>query len=229
MSRNLVRAAAAAGAVTFLLLSTAGPALAHEQRKVGPYQFSLGWQHEPAYTGVENAVQLIVKDSKGNAIDDLGSPPTLKVEVLTGTQKSDPLDLKASFDADTGLGTHGEFDAAIVPTAPGDYTFHFFGTIGSDKVDERFTSSDKTFDTVKDPTAAQFPAKDPSPSQLATNLDRLNPRVESALSLAQSTSRAAKRASDKASTAQTLGIVALVVGVVVGGAGLVAGMTARRS
>ena len=229
MSRDLVRAAAAAGAAMLLLLSTAGPAFAHEQRKVGPYQFTVGWQHEPTYTGVENAVQLILKDAKGNAIDDLGSPPTLKVEVLSGTQKSDPLDLKASFDADTGLGTHGEFDAAIIPTAPGDYTFHLSGTIGSDKIDERFTSSDKTFDTVRDPTPVEFPAKDPSPSQLATNLDRLNPRVESAISLAQSTSRETKKARDKASTAQTLGIVALVVGAVVGGAGLVAGMTARRS
>src|SRR5437588_6319314 len=118
MSRNLVRSAAAAGAATLLLLSTAGPAFAHEQRKVGPYQFTVGWQHEPTYTGVENAVQVILKDAKGNAIDDLGSPPTLKLEVLTGTcssgcstpaKKSDPLDLKASFDADTGLGTHGEF------------------------------------------------------------------------------------------------------------------------
>ena len=137
--------------------------------------------------------------------------------------------LKASFDSDTGLGTHGEFDGAIIPTAAGDYTFHFFGTIGSDKIDDRFTSSDKTFETVKDPTPVEFPAKDPSPSQLATNLDRLNPRVESAVSLAQSTTKAAKKARDKASTAQTLGIVALVVGAVLGGAGLIAGMTARRS
>ena len=229
MSRDLVRAAAAAGAAMLLLLSTAGPAFAHEQRKVGPYQFTVGWQHEPTYTGVENAVQLILKDSKGNPVDDLGDPPSLKVQAINANQTSDPLDLRASFDADTGLGTHGEFDAAIIPTAPGDYTFHLSGTIGSDKIDERFTSSDKTFDTVRDPTPVEFPAKDPSPSQLATNLDRLNPRVESAISLAQSTSRETKKARDKASTAQTLGIVALVVGAVVGGAGLVAGMTARRS
>jgi hypothetical protein len=60
-------------------------------------------------------------------------------------------------------------------------------------------------------------------------VQQLNPRVDNALSLAQASQRAAKKARDKASTAQTLGIVALVVGALVGGAGLVAGIAARRS
>jgi hypothetical protein len=229
MSRRFAQAAVATGAAALLLLLGAAPALAHEQRKVGPYQLTVGWQHEPTYTGVENAVQLLLKDAKGNPIDDLGSPPSVKVEVLTGSQKSDPLDLKASFDADTGLGTHGQFDAAIIPTAPGDYTFHFFGKINNDNIDERFTSSDKTFDTVRDPTPVEFPTKAPPVGQLATSVQQLNPRVDNALSLAQASQRAAKKARDKASTAQTLGIVALVVGALVGGAGLVAGIAARRS
>src|SRR5207302_5902730 len=218
MSRNLVRSAAAAGAATLLLLSTAGPAFAHEQRKVGPYQFTVGWQHEPTYTGVENAVQLILKDAKGNAIDDLGSPPTLKVEVLSGTQKSDPLDLKASFDADTGLGTHGEFDAAIIPTVPGDYTFHLTGSINGQNVDEKFTSSDKTFDPVKDPTEVQFPAKVPSNGQLAQSVNRVNARA----------SAAAKDAKNSADTATILAIIGIGAGVLLGGTGLIVAITARR-
>jgi hypothetical protein len=209
--RRVPRAAAAA--VIFLAVAAA-PAAAHEQRQVGAYQLTVGWAHEPAYTGVENAVQLFVKDAKGNPVDDLGDPPTLKVQVVTGSQTSDPLDLKASFDEDTGLGTHGEFDGAIVPTAPGDYTFHLTGTINGQAVDEKFTSSDKTFDPVKDPTEVEFPTKPPTASQLAANAGRINARAAAAAS--------------KADSAKTLGVVAIVLAVVLGGAGLALGLTARR-
>ncbi|MBV8161604.1 MAG: hypothetical protein JO265_11835, partial [Acidimicrobiia bacterium] len=177
---------------TFAL--TAGPASAHEQRQVGAYQFTVGWMHEPTYTGVENAVQFFLKDPKGNPIDDLGDPPSLKVQVINGSQTSDPLDLEPSFDPDTGLGTHGEFDAAIVPTVPGDYTFHLTGAINGQNIDEKFTSSDTTFDTVKDPTDIQFPAKAPSNGQLATSIQRLDTRATTA----------AKNAKDSADTAKTI-------------------------
>src|ERR1700738_5069030 len=111
-----------AGAAAFgLLFLSAVPAWGHEQRQVSAYQLTVGWQHEPTYVGVENAVQLFIKDAKGNPIDDLGSPPSLQVTVSTGAKTSDPLDLKASFDPDTSLGTHGEFDAAVIPTTPGIY------------------------------------------------------------------------------------------------------------
>src|SRR5437588_6091446 len=109
------------GGAAVLVLLTPGAAFAHEQRQVGAISFTVGWQHEPTYAGSENAVQLFLKDAKGNPIDDLGDPPSLQVQVITGNQTSDPLALAPSFDEDTGLGTRGEFDAAIIPTRPGDY------------------------------------------------------------------------------------------------------------
>ena len=211
-----------AGAAAFgLLFLSATPAWAHEQRQVGAYQLTVGWQHEPTYVGVENAVQLFIKDAKGNPIDDLGNPPTLQLTVTTGAKTSDPLDVRASFDPDTGLGMHGEFDAAVIPTTPGTYAFHLTGTIGGQKIDEKFTSSDKTFDDVKAPAAIEFPNQDPTNGDLATNLGRLTPRVTGA-------SAAAKSARDKADSADTLAIVALVAGVAVGGAGLVVGLSRGR-
>ncbi|MHB8463282.1 MAG: hypothetical protein ACYDH6_04565 [Acidimicrobiales bacterium] len=220
MSRIVSRAVAGAAALCVLLLSAA-PAWSHEQRPVSTFQLTVGWQHEPTYVGVENAVQLFIKDAKGTPIDDLGTPPSLHVTVSTGTRTSDPLELKASWDPDTGLGTHGEFDAAVIPTTPGTYTFHFTGSINGQKVDEKFTSSEKTFDDVKVPAAIEFPNQDPTNGDLATNLTRLNPRVDNALALGKS-------AHDKASSASTLAVVALIVGVVVGGAGLVVGLTRGR-
>jgi hypothetical protein len=226
MSRLRWRALLGGAAALVLFGPTA--AFAHEQRQVGALQFTVGWQHEPAYAASENAVQVFLKDAKGKPIDDLGDPPTLQVQVITGSQTSDPLTLEPSFDPDTGLGTHGEFDAAIIPTRPGDYTFHFTGTVDGQKVDEKFTSSDKTFDSVQEPTAVEFPAKDPSTGDLATNLNRLNPRVDNAVTQAGAVQKTATSASDKASTAQTLGILALVAAVLLGGGGLVTGLRARR-
>jgi hypothetical protein len=192
------------------------PIFAHEQRQVGGYQLTVGWQHEPAYAGVENAVQIFVKDSKGKAVSDLGDPPSLKVQVIAGSQTSDPLELTASFDPDEGEGTPGEFDATLVPTAPGDYTFHLSGSINGQNIDEKFTSSDKTFDPVKDPSEVEFPAKTPSPAQLAQGIDRLGPRIDTA-------SKSAKSAKDDASSASTLGIIGIVIGalgLILGGLGL---------
>jgi hypothetical protein len=192
------------------------PVFAHEQRQVGGFQLTVGWQHEPTYAGVENAVQIFIKDSKGKPVNDLGDPPSLKVQVITGSQTSDPLDLKASFDPDSGEGTPGEFDATLIPTAPGDYTFHLTGSINGQNIDEKFTSSDKTFDPVKDPNEVEFPAKTPSLGQMAQSIDRLGPRVDTA-------SKSAKSAKNDASNASTLGIIGIVVGslgLIVGGVGL---------
>jgi hypothetical protein len=220
MSRIVWRVVAGGAALCLLSLSAA-PAWAHEQRQVGAYQLTVGWQHEPTYVGVENAVQLFIKDATGNPIDDLGNPPSLQVTVSTGAKTSEPLEPKASFDPDTGLGTHGEFNAALIPTAPGTYTFHFTGSINGQKLDEKFTSSDKTFDDVKAPTAIEFPNQDPTNGELATNLNRLNPRVDHAVAVG-------KAAHDGANSAETVAVVALIVAIALGGAGLVVGVTRGR-
>lgn len=217
MSRKLL-SVAALGAVAALVLAFSAPALAHEQRLVtGKYSFVVGWGDEPTYTGFKNSVQLILSDADKKPITDLGD--TLQVEVSTGEQKM-TLPLEANFEVGE-FGEPGDYRGWMVPTRPGTYTFHFTGTIRGDKIDETFTSSDTTFSSVKNADEVEFPVKDPSTGDLATNLARLTPRVDKALS-------DAKADADDASTAQTIGIIALVVGVVLGGAGVVLGITARR-
>jgi hypothetical protein len=143
------------------------------------------------------------------------------VTVSTGSHTSSPLALEASFDPDTGLGTHGQFTAAIIPTSPGTYRFHFTGTINGQPVEQTFTSSDSTFNNVEEPTSVEFPARQPSAADLSNSISRLGPRVDAAKSAASS-------AHDKASTATTLSIIALVVAVVLGGASLAVAFTARH-
>jgi hypothetical protein len=157
----------AAAALAFAVL--AAPAAAHTQKTVGAYDFTAGWGAEPAYAGQLNSVQLVLADAAtGKPYTKLTD--TLKVTVLYGQQKVEYA-LTPTFDADTGFGTPGDYRAWFYPTAPGDYTFQFTGTIGSQKVDESFTSGPTTFATVEDPGTAQFPVKVPTNAQLAQRMD----------------------------------------------------------
>ena len=191
------------------LASVATPVAAHIVKQVGPYTVALGWVREPTYVGQLNAVQVVIKDAKGNPVSDLGADD-LKVVVSTAGQQSDPMSLAPTFDEDTGLGIPGDYEAPLIPTAPGDYTFHVTGTIHSTKIDETATSSDTTFDSVVDPSAVQFPNKLPAVGDLATRIERVDARVQSQISAAN----------DAKSSAQG----ALVVGIAVGGAGVLIGL-----
>jgi hypothetical protein len=204
------RAAAAVAAGLALVVLAAAPASAHVTKKEGSYTIAIGWQHEPTYTGQLNAVQLFVHDDKGAAVDDAGDQ--LKVVVSTNGQKSQPFAFAASFDPDSGEGNHGEYDATITPTRPGTYTFTLTGSIKGQAVNDSFTSSDNTFEDVKDPSQIEFPVSDPTPGQLAANATRLSSRVA--------------KAKDSATTATTLAVVGIIVAVVLGGVAI--GLGARR-
>lgn len=206
MSRMV--AIAALAAIVVLPLTLPGLVEAHEHRTIGHYEMTVGWVDEPTYVGFKNAVQLFLHDSAGKAVNDLGD--TLKVEVIFGDQKTGPLALDPAFDLEEHLGTPGEYHAAVIPTRPGNYTFHFVGSIKGQKVDQSFTTSEKTFDPVKDAAEIEFPAKDPSRADLAIRLDRLSPRVDAA----------------EQSVAQTRTLA--IAGIVLGALGLIVGLGAGR-
>lgn len=203
-----------------VLAAMAAPAAAHIVKQVGPYAVALGWVHEPVYVGEQNAVQVVVKDANGNPVSDL-SADDLKVVVTTAMAQSDPLSLAPTFDEDTGLGIPGDYEAPIIPTAPGDYTFHVTGTIHSTQIDETATSSGTTFDTAVDASEIQFPGKVPALSDLSTRVQRIDARVQSQLA-------AAKAASSSADRAFFAGLTAGGAGVVIGLAALALAILARR-
>ena len=212
-------AVAACGAA-ILAVSVAGIASAHIVKTYGSYTIALGWLHEPAYVGADNAVQVIIKDGSGNAVNDVAASD-LGVTVSTGGRTSPVLPLNASNDPDTGLGTPGEYTAHLTPTVPGDYTFHLSGTVHGSKVDETVTSSDTTFNAVQDQSAAEFPATIPSTTDLSGKVDRLDGRITAAQS-------AASDASDAANRALLVGAVVGGLGAVLGLAGVVLALRARR-
>jgi hypothetical protein len=196
---------AAASALTVLLL-TAAPALAHEGRKLGDLEMVVGWGTEPAYAGEVNSVQLLLVHH-GEPVVDLGD--TLDVEVTFGDE-TEPFTLEPFFE-EGEFGTPGDYRAFLIPTEPGQYSFHFSGTIDGEEVDETFTSGPGTFDDVENPQAAQFPVEQPSTGELAERIDREVPRLTGSIEEAQA---AANAAADDASSANTLGLIGIIVGAV---------------
>ena len=218
MIKHIVRPVAAttlAGALTGVL---APAALAHEPRKQGDLEMVAGFGTEPAYAGQPNSVQLILVHG-GRPVVNLGD--TLAVEVSFGDETMElPIE---PFFAVGEFGEPGDYRAWLIPTRPGQYEFHFSGTIDGEEVDETFTSGPNTFSDVENPADIQFPVQDPSTGELAERIDREIPRITSALDEAGRAAVAqANLASDEASSARTLG----VIGLAVGGLGLIVAITA---
>ena len=150
-------------------------AQAHADRVVvGKYGFRVGFLDEPAYNGLPNGIDLaicqgackVLQDGSGNyanPVEDTDVYETLQVEVIFGSSK---LALKLT----PVFRRPGKFSATFMPMAVGDYTFHFFGTIGPDKIDESFNSAKDGFDAVQDVALLQFPkvAVSTSPTNVTT-------------------------------------------------------------
>lgn len=208
-----------------LLSLSAGGAAAHVIEHAGTYTVALGWQHEPAYVGAQNAVQVIVTDGAGKAVTDLGAED-LTVVVSTGGQQSAALTFDSGFDADTGLGTPGEYDAQLFPTSPGDYTFHLKGTIHGAKIDVTETSSDTTFNSVTGTTDVEFPVKLPSMAEVVTRLDRVDTRIAALGTTSGPTQASVDAANAAAADARAAADRALIVGAGLGALGVIAGLLA---
>jgi hypothetical protein len=185
--------------VSILALVSAAPAFAHEARKVGRWNFDVGWETEPTYAGYPNAVHLGLNDANDKPFSGLGD--TLKVDIVAGGGTT-TLAFEPAFEGDEGR--PGVYIAASIPTRPGTYAFRIYGTIKGDKIDEKFTCGETTFDCVKDPSEAQFPAQDPSNGQLARLIAREVTRVNAS----------AKEANDAAKLAKTLSYVGVALGAV---------------
>lgn len=215
------------GAALLLSLVVSSAVSAHVVKQFGTYSVAMGWLHEPTYVGVENAVQVIVKDAGGNPVNDL-APGDLNVVVSTAGQQTAALPLQPSFDPDTGLGTPGEYTASLIPTQVGDYTFHLTGSIHGTAVDETSTSSDQTFDSVTAGTDVQFPVKEPAIGDVSTLVQRVDGRATSAQSAASAAQQAATNAANDASRALIVGSAVGGLGVLLGLAGLFVGLRASR-
>jgi hypothetical protein len=180
----------------------------------------VGFGIEPAFAGTPNSVQLILSDAKDKPVTTLGD--TLKVAVTTGNAEAKEMTLEPNFAVGV-YGEPGDYRAFFIPTTAGQYSFKFTGTIGSQRIDETFTSGPKTFSDMGDPAELQYPVQDPSGTQLTARLDREAARTQAALTEQRDQAR------DDAASARTLAIVGLIVGALGLLIGIVALMRGRRS
>jgi len=146
-------------------LALPGSALAHEERQVGPYTFIVGFREEPAIVHQPNSIDLTI-ESAGQGIEGLHE--TLQAEVIVGggAQKRD-LPLEPSF------GEPGRYESWFIPTVAGDYTFHVFGEIAGQAIDETFDSGPETFSPVEVLSELQFPEIVPTNNELASQIGGL--------------------------------------------------------
>ncbi|MCC6703466.1 MAG: hypothetical protein IT334_01235 [Thermomicrobiales bacterium] len=134
---------------------------AHEHRHVGDYEFVVGFLNEPAVSnelnGLDLRISAPVADATPNADGDVETEPvagletSLQAEVIFGDQRMN-LTLAQVWN------TPGSYYANFIPTQPGDYSFHVWGTIDGVEIDETFTAGPGTFSTVIDRTTLEFPS-----------------------------------------------------------------------
>jgi hypothetical protein len=214
-ARVLAALAIIAAVPAIFIAALAAPASAHVLKTAGPYNLLIGFGDEPAYAGAQNSVFLLLTSAKtGAPVVDEGLGDTLKVQVGFGTRKR-LLPLVSSFDPDSGQGTKGVYNAYFIPTVPGDYTFHFFGSIRKTKVNITVRSSPTTFDSAHDPAAIEFPQQAPANVQLAQRLTAQSARLSAGI-----------RAADGRAAPASAGLALGIAGLVVGAAGLCAGLIA---
>ena len=92
------------------------PAFAHETAAAGVLALEVGWGTEPAYAGQLNSVQLIVThEADGDPINDPGA--RLSALVTYGDQEQE-FALAPTYDAETGMGTPGEYAGPRHPDGP---------------------------------------------------------------------------------------------------------------
>jgi hypothetical protein len=193
-----------------LSLVVATAVSAHVPNKVGKYTVEVGWKNEPAYVGQQNAVLVIITDADDQPVTDLPAD-ALQVVVTTAGQQSAELSFEPGFDPEEMEGPLGEYDAPILPTAPGGYDFHITGSIHDQAVDLTVTS-DQTEEPVSGTSDIEFPAKLPAMSEIVTRLDRVDARLAQATTGADASD--AKAAADRALLIGAgIGALALIVAV----------------
>lgn len=133
-----------ATAALLVLLAPAASAHDHVEALGGKVELSIGFETEPAYTGVPNGVVLRVRDEAANAtVPGL----VLKVDVMIGGEKT-------TLDLEPVRGAPGSYVGRFIPTSPGTYTFRFHGQIRNETLDTTHTYANEP---VKARSEAEFP------------------------------------------------------------------------
>ncbi|GCE26755.1 hypothetical protein KDA_22390 [Dictyobacter alpinus] len=190
--------------VSFTALAAQG----YEKRTVGKYTFLVGFMEVPAYKDAKNGLSLTICDGTeckytvkdgssvlSNPVE--GAEKNLKAEVTTGN--TSPLTLPI----ESHESNPGKYTSYFLPSTTGAYTFHIFGNIDNQKIDEKFSSSPNTFGDVQ--SINQYPP------QQASSAAQSKESATNAINIASLQSQV-KDVEDTANSARTMGIAGTVAG-----------------
>jgi len=150
------------------------PAEAHITKVFGNYLVQVGWDNEPAYTGLVNGVEVTIKMGTGDKAQPvINAIQNLQISVKYGSVTKS-LDFLPSSTVD------GQYHAVFVPTKVGTYSLVFKGKIENQKVDTEIS-----LDDVASADSLNFPASADSSSstnvgQLGTLVSQLTSDIEDA-------------------------------------------------
>ena len=159
MSQNLGRAAVLGAALTMVI--SIGTTLAHESRDIDDITMIVGFLDEPVYSGQRSGLDLRVTHH-GEPVE--GLEEALQAEVTFEGQTRE-LEISPRF------GEPGAYRSVFIPTAAGPYTFHIFGEIEGEAIDETFASGPDTFSEVQDVAGGQFPVVYPGTGDIARDAE----------------------------------------------------------
>jgi len=157
---KIIGRAAVLGAVLTMLVSV-GTTIAHEDREVGDITLAVGFLDEPVYVGNKSGLDLRVTHD-GEPVE--GLEEALQAEVIFEGETRD-LEISPAF------GEPGAYRSVFFPTAAGPYTFHIFGEVDGEPIDESFTSGEESFSEVQDVTGGQFPVVLPAAGDTARDAE----------------------------------------------------------
>jgi len=172
--------------IVFLSPLSVKPADAHITKVFGNYLVQIGWDNEPVYTGLVNAVQVTIKKGSGdNAKPVINALKDMQISVkYGGVTKS--LDFLPSNTVD------GQYHAALIPTRVGTYGLVFKGTVEGEAIDTEIALDDVNgIDALNFPSSSAGVSTDNSASmgQLSTLANQLTSDIEEAKNNADAASK----------------------------------------
>jgi hypothetical protein len=224
------RAAAVAGCVGLVWLATLlvpAEAAGRETRTVvgGRFELTVGFLNEPAYEGEPNGLYVRVYEVPMPAAESADgvaaqATPSAATPVGEATPPGSPTPVPGSeLTAEIAYGPDvrplklepgsqpGVYQAAFVPTQPGNYIFRIKGTLDGEEIAEEFRTSPLGIPPVVGVAGLQFPQEIPVGQGLLDALDEREAEAE---------------------RARTLGAVGIALGVVGLLAGGIAVVLSRR-
>jgi len=146
----------------FVSLLGIKPAEAHITKVFGNYLVEIGWDNEPAYTGLANGAQVTIKKGSGDTAQPvINALKDLQISIKYGTITK-PLDFLPSSTVD------GQYDAVLIPTKVGTYSLVFSGTVEGQAI-----NGEIPLDDVASVDSLNFPPSSGSSSSDTTNMGQV--------------------------------------------------------